>query len=33
MSHEEAWEYLEYNTFCAYVGENTPIFVSTSLYV
>ena len=33
MSYQEAWEYLEYNTFCAYVGENTPIFVSTSLDV
>ena len=30
---EEAWEYLEFNTFNAYVGENTPIFVSTSLDV
>ena len=27
MSYEEAWEYLEFNTFCAYVGENTPIYV------
>lgn len=33
MTYEEAWEYLEYNTFSAYVGENTPIFVSTSLDV
>ena len=27
MSYEEAWEYLEFNTFNAYVGENTPIYV------
>ncbi len=27
MSHEEAWEYLEFNTFNAYVGENTPIYI------
>ena len=33
MTYDEAWEYLEYNTFSAYVGDNTPIFVSTSLYV
>lgn len=25
--HFEAEEYLGYNTFCAYVGENTPIFM------
>ena len=25
---EEAWEYLEYNTFSAYVGDRTPIYVS-----
>ena len=29
MTHDEAWEYLEFNTFNAYVGDNTPIFVST----
>lgn len=27
MDSEEALEYLEYNTFNAYVGENTPIWV------
>jgi hypothetical protein len=27
MSRAEAIEYLEFNTFCAYVGENTPIYV------
>ena len=26
MSYEEAEEYLEFNTLCAYVGERTPIF-------
>jgi hypothetical protein len=29
MTEEEAWEYLEYNCFCAYVGEQTPLFVNT----
>ena len=33
ITEQEAWEYLEFNTFNAYVGENTPIFVSTSLDV
>jgi hypothetical protein len=27
MGEEEALEFLEYNTFCAYVGEYTPIFI------
>ena len=27
LTEEEAWEYLEFNTFGAYVGENTPIYV------
>lgn len=27
MSDDEAWEYLEYNTFGAYMGPDTPIFV------
>lgn len=26
MSTEDAWEYLEYNVFGAYVGEGTPIY-------
>ena len=26
-TYEEAQEYLEFNTFCAYVGENTPIYI------
>lgn len=29
MTEEEAWEFLEYNCFCAYVGEQTPLFVNT----
>lgn len=29
MSVEEAWEWLEYNTFGAYVGERTPIYIDT----
>ena len=29
MEEEEAWEFLEYNCFCAYVGDQTPIFVNT----
>jgi len=27
MTHEEAWEWLEFNTFGAYVGEETPIYI------
>jgi hypothetical protein len=27
MDDEEAIEYLEYNTFSAYVGEKTPLFI------
>ncbi len=27
MSEEEAIEYLEYNTFAAYVGKKTPLWV------
>ena len=33
ITEQEAWEYLEFNTFNAYVGDNTPIFFSTSLDV
>ena len=32
MTPEEAWEFLEYNTFCAYVGVNTPIYVERNYY-
>ncbi len=27
MEFDEALEFLEFNTFCAYVGEGTPIFL------
>lgn len=30
MSDLDAIEWLEYNTFCAYVGEKTPLFIHTS---
>jgi len=29
MSHEDAEEYFEVNTQGAYVGKNTPVFVTT----
>jgi hypothetical protein len=29
MSWEDAIEYLEYNVFCAYVGEHTPIYLDS----
>lgn len=29
LSEEDAWEFLEFNTFCAYVGEQTPLFINT----
>jgi hypothetical protein len=29
ISEEDAWEFLEFNTFCAYVGEQTPLYVNT----
>jgi len=28
FTEETAWEFLEFNTFCAYVGEQTPIYVT-----
>lgn len=27
MTMEESVEYLEFNTFCAYVGDKTPIYI------
>jgi hypothetical protein len=30
MTHEEAQEYLEFNTYCCYVGPNGPIYINTS---
>lgn len=32
MSADEAIEYAEYNTFNAYVGEQTPIWVDDLIY-
>jgi hypothetical protein len=32
MSEEEAIEYLEYNTFNAYIGEKTPVWVEDFKY-
>jgi hypothetical protein len=29
LSEEDAWEFLEFNTFGAYVGEQTPIYINT----
>ena len=29
MTEEEALEYLEFNTFGSYIGENTPIYIWT----
>ena len=28
MTYEEALEYLEFNTLCAFFGEGTPIFLN-----
>jgi len=30
VDYDEAIEWLEYNTFGAYVGEHTPIYVETT---
>jgi hypothetical protein len=29
MEYEEAIEFLDFNLFCTYVGEQTPIYVNT----
>jgi hypothetical protein len=29
MTEEDAWEYLEFNCFSAYVGDQTPLFINT----
>ena len=29
LSEQDAWDFLEFNCFCAYVGEQTPIYVNT----
>lgn len=31
ITHEEAEEFLEFNTYCAYVGPNGPLYVRTIL--
>ena len=28
LDYPSAWEYLDFNTFQAYVGEHTPIYVN-----
>lgn len=28
-TEDEAWEFLEFNTFTAHVGEKTPIYIHT----
>lgn len=28
MNYSEAWEFLEYNTFNAYLGVKTPIYIN-----
>jgi len=28
MDYPDAWEYLDFNTFQAYVGERTPVYVN-----
>lgn len=32
MDYASAWEYLDFNTFQAYVGERTPIYVNMEGY-
>jgi hypothetical protein len=31
MDYTEAFEFLEYNCFCGYVGEMTPLFINQYL--
>ena len=31
MTYEEAYEYYEYNILGTYLGDNTPIFITTNL--
>jgi hypothetical protein len=33
FTEETAWEFLEFNTFSAHVGEHTPIYVSEMSHV
>ena len=32
MTYEEAIEYLEFNTWCAYVGDKTPIYIEDLMF-
>ena len=29
MTEDDCWDFLEFNTFSAYVGEQTPIYINT----
>lgn len=29
MDEQDAWEFLEFNCFSTYVGEQTPLFINT----
>lgn len=31
MGYEDAWDYFSYNILGAWVGENTPIFITTEV--
>jgi len=31
MTYEEAYEYFDFNIRCAWVGDNTPIYITTEL--
>lgn len=31
MEYEDAWDYFSYNILGAWVGENTPIFITTEV--
>jgi hypothetical protein len=28
MTQDDAWDYLGFNVFCAYVGDTTPIYIN-----
>ena len=32
-TEEEAWEFLEFNTFCAKVGDKSPIYINPASVV
>lgn len=31
MEYEDAWDYFSFNIFGAWVGEDTPIFITTEI--